>query len=165
MSDPAALAAAFTRIAATRMADLPLNNPVLTVEAVGFRKWQGKDLGALVLPWALNLVLLPGDDPEFIALAADRRQHWRFPSGGYDFMGGDEPECGPFQFCSLFSPAHEFADQAAARATAEAALDELFRAAPDAAATAREEARLTGLPVSKVGLSRRDFFSAFCLRG
>jgi hypothetical protein len=35
----AALEAAFRRIAATRMAGLPMNNAALRVQAVGFRDW------------------------------------------------------------------------------------------------------------------------------
>jgi hypothetical protein len=42
-------------------------------------------------------------------------------------MGGDEPECGPFHFCSLFSPPEEIADHAQAREIAGAVLEQLFR--------------------------------------
>lgn len=44
------LTTAFRRIAATRMAGLPMNHDGLTVEAVGFRAWEGKRVGVLVLP-------------------------------------------------------------------------------------------------------------------
>jgi hypothetical protein len=76
-------------------------------------------------------------------------------------MGGDEPESGPFQFCSLFSPVFEFADAAAAQATALAALAELLAPAP---VDAREAARLAGQSPAKAPLSRRAFLSAACLR-
>lgn len=161
-AEPAELEVAFGRIAATRMAGMPVNNPALAVEAVGFRLWEGKRLGVLVLPWAMNLVLLPAGDPEWRALGADCRQRWRFPAGEYDFMGGDEPECGPFQFCSLFSPAFGFADMTAARAAAAAVLAELF--AP-ATTDGREAARLAGQPVAEAPMSRRGFLGAFGLRG
>jgi len=128
MASVSDLESAFRRIAATRMAGLPINHPRLVVEGVGFRRWDGKWLGVLVTPWAVNLVLLPGGDPEFETLASDRRQTWRFPSGEYDFMGGDEEESGGYQFCSLVSPIseHEIADQSAARALAEEVLANLF---------------------------------------
>jgi [NiFe] hydrogenase assembly HybE family chaperone len=110
------------------MAGLPINHPRLMVEAAGFRLWEGKWLGVLITPWAVNLVLLPGGDAEFEALAIDRRQTWRFPAGEYDFMGGDEEECGAYQFCSLVSPIPEegIPDQAAARALAAEVLVQLF---------------------------------------
>jgi [NiFe] hydrogenase assembly HybE family chaperone len=128
MASVSDLESAFCRIAATRMADMPINHPRLVVEGVGFRQWQGKWLGVLVTPWALNLVLLPESDADFETLAIDRRQTWRFPSGEYDFMGGDEEECGVFQFCSLVSPIpeDEVGDQAVARALAQEVLANLF---------------------------------------
>lgn len=155
------LEAAFRRIAATRMAGLPINHPQLTVEGVGFRLWEGKWLGVLVTPWAVNLVLLPGGDPGFEALAADRRQTWRFPSGEYDFMGGDEEECGAYQFCSLISPvpAIEISDQTAARELAADVLLSLFADPSEevvmvpANAASRQRSRLSG------PLSRRGFLS------
>ena len=102
MADPvSALAAAFRRIAATRMAGLPMNHPDLAVDTVGFRPWQGKQVGVLILPWAINLVVLPDTDAAFQALRSDVRQRWPFPSGDYDFMGGNETGCGPYHFCSL----------------------------------------------------------------
>lgn len=124
----ASLESAFRRIAATRMADMPINHPRLVVEGVGFRLWERKWLGVLITPWAVNLVLLPGSDPEFEKLAVDQRKTWCFPSGEYDFMGGDEEECGAYQFCSLVSPvpASEIADQTVARTLAQEVLANLF---------------------------------------
>jgi [NiFe] hydrogenase assembly HybE family chaperone len=160
----------FGHIAATRMAGLPLNNPALRVEAVGFRLWQGDWLGVLVTPWAISLMLLPGGSGAFRELGADERQCWRFPSGAYDFMGSCEATLGPYQLCSLFSPAFEFATHEAACATAHAALDSLLE--PAAAAERekqREQARLAGVSVleqaaSETG-SRRDFLRGSFLRG
>ena len=128
MASVSTLESAFRRIAATRMADMPINHPQLVVEGVGFRLWERKWLGVLITPWAVNLVLLPGGDPEFEKLAVDRRKTWRFPSGEYDFMGGDEDECGAYQFCSLVSPVPEsaIADQTAARTLAQEVLANLF---------------------------------------
>lgn len=122
------------------MLDMPLRNPALDIEAVGFRFWNDRHVGVLVTPWTISLVILPAP-----ALGLDRRQRWTFPSGEYEFMGGAEPECGPFQFCSLFSPPEGIADQAQARAIAEAVMEQLF-AAPDANTASAKR------------ISRRDFF-------
>ena len=161
LSDSVArLTSAFRHIAATRMAGLPMNHGGLTVEAIGFRAWEGKIAGVLVLPWAINLVILPDADGEFHALAPDVRQRWRFPSGDYDFMGGKEPECGAFHFCSLISPvsAAEIPDQAAAQELADAVMTDLFRPPPaQAAADAVEKARLEGRSALAQPLSRRGF--------
>ena len=152
-----ALTAAFSRIAATRMAGLPMNNPALRVGCVGFRPWQeGHLVGVLITPWAINLVMLADKAARDLHLAADCRQAWDFPSGSYDFMGGEEPECGAYQFCSLFSPVFEFPDQAAAETTANEVMNALFL---DAAANVdqHEAARMSGRSVLQVPTSRRGF--------
>ena len=153
----AGLRAAFERIAATRMADMPMNNAALDVEIVAFKPWEGCHVGVLITPWAINLAVV-SDDPVSLKLTADKRRSWRFPSGDYDMMGGDEPECGAFQFCSLFSPAQEFADQAAAEATAM----EIMRAllvAPESGekVDGRETARVEGTSLLEAPVSRRGF--------
>ncbi|GHU10192.1 hypothetical protein AGMMS50225_13010 [Betaproteobacteria bacterium] len=129
-ANPAALVvAAFAAIARTRMAGLPIVNPALEVAVPLMRAHLGEWLGVLVTPWAISLVLLPGGGGQFRALGADETQTWKFASGEYDFIGNDEPELGPYQSCSLFSPVLEFVDQASAEATARAALEALDRPA------------------------------------
>lgn len=135
---------AFAAIAATRMADLPLSNPALAVEACGFQAWNGLWLGVLVTPWAINLVLLPDGNPAFRRLGPDRRQSWLFPSGEYAFHGAEEEGLGAYQACSLFSPAFEFACQEEAR---RAALEALFAPRDDIPAP----------PAGARPLSRRAF--------
>lgn len=152
------LQAAFERIAATRMAGLPMNNPALRVAAVGFRPWQEAYLvGVLIAPWAINLVLLGDRMPGDLRLAADCRQTWKFPSGRYDFMGGAEPECGAYQSCSLFSPAFEFPDQAAAETMANEVMHALFLDAAANTADQSEMARISGRSVLQVPTTRRGF--------
>ena len=161
MTDPVdALASAFRRIAATRMAGLPMNRPDLAVETVGFRPWQDKQVGVLILPWAINLVVLPETDEKLQPLGPDRRQCWRFPSGDYDFMGGSEVECGPYHFCSLLSPvpSDEIPGPAGAFEFATQAMAELFQpAGNEVARDAREQTRLQGRSVLASALSRRGF--------
>jgi [NiFe] hydrogenase assembly HybE family chaperone len=155
--NPAAdVESAFSRIAATSMADLPLNNSALRVEAVGFHSWQGLWLGVIVTPWAINLMLLPGDSTVLNALALGQRQTWSFPSGSYQFMGGSDDALGPYQFCSLFSPTFEFVTQEDARATALAAIAALFEA-DTKTDTSADELRLQGRSIADVPLSRRNF--------
>jgi [NiFe] hydrogenase assembly HybE family chaperone len=161
MENPApAVERVFNRIAATGMAGLPLNNPALRVEAVGFLPWNGVWAGVLITPWAINLMLLPGDGNVFRALLLDEKQTWRFPSGDYEFMGGKDDDLGPYQFCSLFSPAFEFDAHEDARAAAEAVIEELMSVegtAVEDAATAQERARLEGRPLVELPVSRRNF--------
>lgn len=154
----AGLAAAFERIAGTRMAGLALNNPALRVECVGFRAAdESHRVGVLITPWAINLVLLDDRASGELRLAPDRRRSWDFPSGSYEFMGGEEPECGAYQFCSLFSPAFEFPDQGSALATAQAIMAELFVETPDCAAERVEAARVAGRSPMQLPINRRAF--------
>lgn len=152
------LVAAFERIAGTRMAGLPLCNPALRVAAVAFRPFTpGTEVGVLVTPWALNLVILSSAQDSSLRLGADCRRTWRFPSGEYDFLGGEEAECGAFQFCSLFSPAFEFRDQANAVGVAEVIVAELFAAPVAEDASALEAARLAGRSAAQIPTTRRGF--------
>ena len=125
--DPAAdIEAVFADIAATRMAGLPICNPALQVEAVGFRlAGHGHWTGALVTPWAINLLCLPGH-ADWPAAAAGSHYDWAFPSGVYEFIVADETRLGRYHLCSLFSPAGEFASHEQARLTALAAITALF---------------------------------------
>ena len=119
------LEAAFRRIQAETMADVPILNPALTVEAVGFTRWQDHWLGIVITPWFMNLVLVPGAAESWQSVAPGLRLFRNFPSGDFAFLGSNEPEVGEFQSCSLFSPMGQFADQDGAREVALAALEAL----------------------------------------
>ena len=105
-----------------RMAGLPFLNPRLRVEAVGFSLWQGQWLGCLVTPWSINLLLLPAAAADWPALALGEKRRLGFAAGEFEFVCGIDPDLGEHHDCSLFSPALEFLDQAAAVATARAVL-------------------------------------------
>jgi [NiFe] hydrogenase assembly HybE family chaperone len=157
------LEAVFRDIADTRMAGLPICNPALRVQAVGFREWQGRWVGVLVTPWTISLVLLAGTEAPLDELAPDTKQTWKFPSGKYAFMGLNEPALGGCQVCSLISPVVDVACQEDAVSIAEQVMTALFSTEladgqRDAERKATlEAARLKGEPVIKQELSRRDF--------
>lgn len=155
-ADPSArLEAAYTRIWNTRMAGLPFLNPKLRVEAVGFRPWQGEWLGALVTPWFVNLVLLPGEGP-WTSLPVGGERIVALPAGRFRFIAGHDEELGEHHACSLFSPAQEFGEHETARAVAEASLVALFDAAHDRIADAEAvKASVEEAPPRRV--SKRDF--------
>ena len=134
---------------AQRMAGLPACNPALRVELFGLRAWQGLQLGVLITPWTVSLILLSGEHP-VEHLGADQRQSRRFPSGEYEFMGGSDLALGSYQTCSLISPPVEFATHEEAREVAIAALYALFEAA-DNGGSARD--------VPPRPLSRRGFLT------
>ena len=157
------LEAVFTDIAATRMAGLPICNPALRVQAVGFREWQEHWVGVLVTPWTISLVLMPGDKAPLKTLGADEKMVWEFPSGKYEFMGLNEPSLGGCQVCSLISPVidverHEDAVSIAGQVMQALFVQDDSDAARDAARKQEfEAARMKGEPVLDKELSRRDF--------
>ncbi len=119
----------FRLIYEERMRDLPIVNPRLEVEAVGFDRWEDQDLGVLITPWFMNLVLLPDDD-----VFADRLQgdliDCEFPSGNCELTVCHDEELGTYLAAVLFRTVVDFPDQDTARAIAEDALANIL-AEPD----------------------------------
>jgi [NiFe] hydrogenase assembly HybE family chaperone len=137
MQRVASLIAAFEHIARTRMAGVPLLHAALRTEAVGFQPQADDEgeaglLGVLLTPWFMNLVWLPGAQAAPLEVGATRLR--RLGGESLSFLGAEEAAC-RFEACSLFSPMFDFADQAAARAVAQAALAHL-RPPPSATAAA-----------------------------
>lgn len=120
------LEAAFREIHIAQMRGVPIVNDALGVKAVGFRDWNGHRLGALVTPWFLNLVLLPGPDDDWSGLQPGAKELIEFPSGLYEFVHAQRTEVGAYKACSLFSPMFDFASMLQATETAAAALTALF---------------------------------------
>lgn len=133
-----ALETAFTRIQRKRMAGVPILNPALRVQAVGFSVREEYCLGVLITPWFMNLMLLPLASDAWAGLPPGSKIDQAFPSGSYEFILGEEEGIGRYLMCSLFSPVFEFRDQQAAVATAEAVLTGLMDEANRDEATTRE---------------------------
>jgi [NiFe] hydrogenase assembly HybE family chaperone len=121
-----ALEHVFRTVARTRMPGVPVMNPLLKVQALGFEHDADGThaLGVLVTPWFMNLVRLPLQ-PDAFVLAPGELGVRAIGTRRFHFIGAHETGIGGFEACSLFSPMFEFADQAAAVATASAALKEL----------------------------------------
>jgi len=119
----------FNGILATRMRGVPVINPELSVQAVGFKPFNEDWLGVLITPWFMNLLLLPGpDDSRWRELPPGSKFEQTFPYGTFEFTLADEAQLGVYALCSLFSPMFQFESQAAALATAQASLQGLLTA-------------------------------------
>lgn len=145
-----AVEAAFFRIQHERMAEVPMLNPALAVEAIDFQLWRRHWLGIVVTPWCMSLLLIPGSVSDWISTGENQRRFINFPAGDFAFLGSDEPELGEFQTCSLFSPMDKFATQSDAVMTARAAMLGLL------AAPTRPEVEN---PAGEPSLSRRRFLA------
>lgn len=144
------LAHVYREIGERAMHDLPIYNGALDVEAVGFRVFNGTIIGIMVTPWFMN-VLIPAGEMAPAASASTLR--FRFPAGDIEFILGDLNHAGRIASCSLFSPMFGFADAASARATAEAAVNELMLPADGKEATRCREPATSAI-------DRRSFMRA-----
>jgi [NiFe] hydrogenase assembly HybE family chaperone len=126
------LANAYRR-AALKVKALPVYNPTLAVEAVGFRLHEGRHVGVIVTPWFMNLVVLPSAD-DLATWAEGGEVRLVFPSGSYDFTVSRLNDVGLIGACSLFSTMSEFTDHEAAQVAATSITEALFQ--PEAPAPA-----------------------------
>ncbi|MDI1340341.1 MAG: [NiFe]-hydrogenase assembly chaperone HybE [Burkholderiaceae bacterium] len=124
----------FDEIARTRMAGLPMVNPALQIEAVGFEQHGDENgelsafVGILITPWFMNLMWLPRAG--VLALPVGTKRVHQVGNEAFEFIGGEAEGLGPYEACSLFSPMFQFTDPEAARATAQAVLDLLRTPVP-----------------------------------
>ncbi len=128
----AQLEALFRRIHATEMAGMPVLNPALAVEALGFRRCAYGWLGILITPWFMNLMLLPAAGLPWTSPPPGKPRSMAFPSGDYVFTADGDAALGEYLSCRLFSPMHPFSGQEAARTAARAALEAVWTAPPAA---------------------------------
>lgn len=139
----------FYRLVQTeRMQGVPILNPALSVEAVGFRWGDDEQTvaeGVLITPWFMSLVRLPRALEGHGGRVARKAVHG-FGSERFEFIGAHDPAVGYHETCALFSPMGGFATQAQARETAEASLA-LLRPAP------------TPAPAAEPVPARRAFFT------
>lgn len=111
----------FENIHLQQMQDLPLCNPALNVEVLGFDDETWPKIGVLLTPWCMNLILLTQNAD---ALPAPGNKVTKtLPSGEFEFIVASESKLGSYLSCSLFSPMFEFEDQAAAILAAQTVLE------------------------------------------
>ena len=145
---------AFFRIQQEQMADVPILNPALSVEAVDFQRWQGHWLGIVVTPWCMSMLLVPGSAENWVSAGENKRRFVKFPAGDFAFLGSEEAELGEYQSCPLFSPMGKFSTQSEATMTARASMIAVLMPVQQsqAAPKARKQA-------DEPSLSRRRFLA------
>jgi [NiFe] hydrogenase assembly HybE family chaperone len=121
----AALAERYCNILEQRMQGLPFINSRLAVEAIGFREFQDFEIGVLITPWFMNLILLTGDDVGD-GIEQGRTINVSFPSGDIEFTAAQDEELGLYFSAVLFSSVVDIPDQATARDLATEIMKGLF---------------------------------------
>lgn len=119
------LVACYQQVFEERFRDMPIVNDALCVEAVGFRDLAQHRFGALITPWFINLVLLPGtgrwdERPQGSMCKVE------LPGGKIDFTVSQDTALGTHLSAALFSTVADFPDQAMARDIAAESLRLLF---------------------------------------
>jgi [NiFe] hydrogenase assembly HybE family chaperone len=130
----AALVALYRRVGETDMAGVPICNPALAVEAVGFRPFGPGWLGAVVTPWFLNAVLIPADPALWESLLDGDRTVIALPAGDHAFTAARLEGPGTLLVIPLVSAMNVFSSHAEAVAAARFAVDRLMTAPVPAAA-------------------------------
>lgn len=142
------LVARYEAIYEERMRDLPIVNPRLAVEAVGFDQWEDKDLGVLITPWFMNLVLLP-EPGQLLDFPQGERIECQFPSGPCELTVYHDDELGSYLAAVLFRTVADFPNQDVARAIAEEALAQILTEPPQKeSAKVSRRGLFTGLQAS-----------------
>lgn len=124
------LARQYRRIYETSMRDVPIVNPVLHIEAIGFRPFGALMIGIVITPWFMNLVALPVAENPTFAEADGAACQIAFPIGEIDFIAGTLSGFGRLFSASLFSPMFDFKNMDVARETAEQVMRALFAQSP-----------------------------------
>ena len=73
----------FFRIQREQMADVPILNPALVVEAIDFQRWQAHWLGIVITPWCMSILLLPGSQENWVSAGQNKRRFVKFPAGDF----------------------------------------------------------------------------------
>ena len=105
---------------------MPFYNERLDVEAVGFRDFGGDELGILVSPWFMNLLLLPRGE-SLCEFAVGTVVSLRLPGGRYELTVCRDERLGSWLSLALFTEVSAIPSQATARDIATEILAAIFR--------------------------------------
>ena len=103
--NPAALLEqVFGQVAADEMRGLPFYRDHIPLRACGFQLFEQQWIGALLTPWMLSLVVLPGPQQSWQRRAVGERLMLALPSGSIGFIVSEIAGGGQYLSRSLMSP-------------------------------------------------------------
>lgn len=105
----------YRNVAECRMVGMPFMNPGLAVEVVASCRLQGDWFAALVTPWCIMMVLMPGGGALWKDTGLGARRAVALPVGGMNFIADEGPASLPYlQYCPIVAPVSHLVDQAQA---------------------------------------------------
>lgn len=105
----------YRNVAECRMVGMPFMNPGLMVEVVASCRLQGDWLAALVTPWCIMMVLMPGGGALWKDTGLGARRDVALPVGVVSFIADEGPASLPcLQYCPIVAPVNHLVDQAQA---------------------------------------------------
>jgi [NiFe] hydrogenase assembly HybE family chaperone len=112
MKNPTELAAeikdVFDKINREQMAGLPIVNPMLDVDVVGFQEHDGRTIGVITTPWLMTLAVFPGDDDDWSDVKIGDKRKFPFPARDYQFLANEIDGIGTYYGYAIYSPMNEF---------------------------------------------------------
>ncbi len=126
IKDAAQLEQAFVHIEQTRMQGIPILNPRLRVEVVGFQPWEQGNLCVLVTPWFMNLMLFSEDEHEEGDLVVGSKQTIHFPEKDHEMVVNEFEGVGRCLSYAIHSQMGEFEGHDIAIAVAQSFLEVLL---------------------------------------
>ncbi len=116
----------FGKIEREQMAGIPILNPVLRVQTLGFQHVEGGTIGIVITPWLMSLIYFPKNNEDLARYEIGKKLNRKFPSGNVKFMLNEFDELGRFLSHSIHSPMNAFSSQKQAILAAEQFLDSLL---------------------------------------
>lgn len=96
--------AAFNQVAEQSMSGLSFIHPDMPVKACNFQLFENQWLGAVITPWMLSIVILPGPDQVWDRRTLSDRIGLKFPYGNLSFIVSELEGLGQYLSSSLMSP-------------------------------------------------------------
>ncbi|MEG3619217.1 [NiFe]-hydrogenase assembly chaperone HybE [Magnetovibrio sp. PR-2] len=122
---------AFQAIYDNSLKGLPIENPVLEVEAIGFTEHDGRIVGVITTPWLMTLLVFPRADEDWSNDKVGTKKEFPFPAREYECLANEIEGVGPYYGYAIYSPMHEFEHHPHAQASATAFMEVLMVENPD----------------------------------
>ena len=120
----------FRQIGETSVWGLPIYNNALDVEALAFQECEQGEIGLLIAPWFMNIVILPAHEADWCEHPVGDKLNITLANGDNDFVLGEDEQLGRYLFRTVRSPMNCFQDQTQARQAGLKALQALLLPEP-----------------------------------